>query len=480
MSNSTRPSLDQIFAQPAPTPAARPSLDQIFAQAPREKASPEASVSLLESGLRGAVQSGSLGFADEISGALESTFTDKSYEQARDESRANFKAAQEANPVTYGAGQVAGGVASAFVPGLNVAKLGTAGARVLGGAGIGALTGVGSSEASDVGGLASDAAVGGLIGGAASGIAESISPVRRYLQDKMARSAEELAVKSLKPTAAQIRKLGPEGMHRTGRGLLDEGLIKPGSNAESSLSRIAPYKEAAKSELVDVLNQADAALPSDAVSERVLSEVMPDAVTTGGQPAVSAVEKAVNDIGLTEARSLSDLNLLASNISSKAYGAPTVQAENLAKKSVERSIDRQIKEAVPSELLPAFEEANARFALGTTAEKLAKTGASRYAANQGLSLGDKGTGIAGYALMGPKGLLLGAANKMGRERGQSAAAVGLDKLSKLLESAPEAFGQYGPMLKQAAERGSNSLAVQHYLLAQRDSEYRKKIDALSK
>ena len=61
-------------------------------------------VSQLESGLRGAAQGASLGFSDEITGAIESLLSEKSYEQARDESRRNYKQAQEQNPISFGTG----------------------------------------------------------------------------------------------------------------------------------------------------------------------------------------------------------------------------------------------------------------------------------------------------------------------------------------------------------------------------------------
>lgn len=136
----------------------------------------------VESFVRGAAQGASLGFSDEIGGALESVFTSKTYRQARDEARSANKEAQEQNPWTYGAGGVAGGVASAFVPGLNVVKAGGAvlgaksllagaGAAAKVGAKLGALGGIGGSEAElgegELGKLAGDAALGAGLGGLA-------------------------------------------------------------------------------------------------------------------------------------------------------------------------------------------------------------------------------------------------------------------------------------------------------------------------
>lgn len=122
----------------------------------RNRATPvEEEIGQLESGLRGTAQGVSFGFADEITGALESLLSDKTYEQARDESRANYKAAQEANPITYGTGQVVGAVAPALATGGT--SLGALAAQ-------GAAQGLGSSEADllkgDVLGAARDTAIG--------------------------------------------------------------------------------------------------------------------------------------------------------------------------------------------------------------------------------------------------------------------------------------------------------------------------------
>lgn len=142
--------------------------------------------------LRGAKQGATLGFGDEISGALESAFSDKSYTQARDEARANDKAAQGAHPWLYGAGGIAGGAASAFVPGLNVAKAGTAIAGARGilagagtaakiGAGFGAVSGLGSSDADltqgEFGRAALHTGIGAVLGGATGGVLQGASNV---------------------------------------------------------------------------------------------------------------------------------------------------------------------------------------------------------------------------------------------------------------------------------------------------------------
>lgn len=112
----------------------------------------------LESFLRGAKQGASLNFGDEITAGVESLFTEKTYDQAVAEARANDSAAEQENPLTYGGGGLAGGLATAFVPGLGAGKIAQAGgtaakigqAALLGGK-LGGIGAVGASESSDVG-----------------------------------------------------------------------------------------------------------------------------------------------------------------------------------------------------------------------------------------------------------------------------------------------------------------------------------------
>lgn len=132
----------------------------------------------LESLGRGGAQGISFGLRDEAAGALQNPlgglkeiankfgahFSDEdidSYKKERDESRRLDSVAKQANPMSYGAGQIAGGAAPALLTG-GAGGLGSLAAQ-------GAVQGLGSSDAEYLGGLAKDAAIGGTIGGAIGG-----------------------------------------------------------------------------------------------------------------------------------------------------------------------------------------------------------------------------------------------------------------------------------------------------------------------
>ena len=159
-------------------------------------------ISKLESGLRGAGQGVTVGFLDEMMAAFgtkgaspsqiiaepeKAIETEKKmfqdYEANLAEERALNAAAQEANPLTYGASEIVGGIAPGLVTGggaaaANIAKAGATqgvkaavggavkeGAKL--GAKFGAVSGAGYSEGETPLEVAGDVAIGTAIGGAA-------------------------------------------------------------------------------------------------------------------------------------------------------------------------------------------------------------------------------------------------------------------------------------------------------------------------
>lgn len=147
-------------------------------------------ISKTESALRGAAQGATLGFADELAGAGETAGKTllgdeqiedivKNYKKHRDESRKNFKLAEETNPKTYLAGNVGGGLATALVPGAS-ALTGIGGMALAGG-----VAGLGTSDSDltnpslqNIENAAIDtgkgAALGGVIGLAGKGISKYV------------------------------------------------------------------------------------------------------------------------------------------------------------------------------------------------------------------------------------------------------------------------------------------------------------------
>lgn len=166
--------LETLDAQLSPEEAQElEQLEALDAQVPAEP------ISQTESGLRGAAQGVSFGFADEVSGAIEAaadiatgdkTISEFSslYTKYRDESRDAFKDAEQQNPKSYLSGEVAGAVGSVLVPAGIAGKIGGAtlkgilsGTTLKAAVGLGAVEGLGRAEKiTDVGDIAGSAALG--------------------------------------------------------------------------------------------------------------------------------------------------------------------------------------------------------------------------------------------------------------------------------------------------------------------------------
>lgn len=176
-----------LFAPPSDSELAQLSQPQTYADdlfAPPTRAELGDGPGKIESMLRGAAQGVTFGFADEITGAVSSLLSDKSYQEARDASRANYDAAREANPGYFIGSEIAGGIATTVVPGaklLNVgrgARLGNVAAKSAAGAG---LYGLGASDADltegEFGDAVKDAGAAAAIGGVAGPVLHKALPV---------------------------------------------------------------------------------------------------------------------------------------------------------------------------------------------------------------------------------------------------------------------------------------------------------------
>lgn len=226
----------------------------------------------LESFGRSALQGLTGGFADEIAGGIEHLATGKPYSQARDESRINFKTAEEANPVTSTLGNLAGGVASFAVPGLGAVGKGLSGA-IQTGAKLGGIYGLGNSEADLTKGQVGDAAtdalkgagVGAVLGGASDIAGKGLSFVgskvaqttgdafNPWLQRALALGAKAKDLKRGDPLRERLQRAVP---------VLDEmGLFAKGAdgklpNEMDFVKRVDAYRQRTTDGMRDAVNKA--------------------------------------------------------------------------------------------------------------------------------------------------------------------------------------------------------------------------------
>lgn len=276
---------DDLFAPPSEEEAkllesdplfSAPSSEEIGLPASLDPTAPE--YSKTETFVRSAAQVPTMGFADELVGgaqALGDIATSDSkisdlenlYTQYRDIQRRKNEESAKQNPKTALAGSLAGGAATAMIPGLNVAKVGQAAA-------LGATAGLGGSEADLLKGeykeAAKDAAIGGALGGVAQKFVNKAGGYLKNLKSGLTEGAEsaakesgEMAYNAMGASVPEMQKM--QGMVRQG----DEELsnlvkkyVQPSGGPKKSFEMIQSRIDEIETLKTPLFQQADDSLNS--------------------------------------------------------------------------------------------------------------------------------------------------------------------------------------------------------------------------
>lgn len=384
--------------------------------------------SALESGVRGAAQTASLGFSDEIAGGLEA-LRDKMrgdarpfediYRQHRDESRAKYKAAEAENPNAYLAGEAAGVVGSLAIPGLgSLGAAKTLGGAVAGGAALGAAQGLGSSEADltkgDVGGAAADAGLGALVGGAAGAVGHGVGKLVDRVAGGAARGVEQATADQTALEAAKVDK-----------------------DIASKLGKYRSGVQSASRDL-EVLGREGAALPGE-VGERAAGYI--------ASPEGMAVREQVAANKLTTApERVAEMN------AARAEHAAAVAGRDEA---IQRATDEALANPIRRQFTPRLATLGHRLLPAALAGLGGMVGGPEGAA--------AGAGVGGVVALtqGRPGIILRNLVRSPATRKALWEFVGEAASSKLL-------GKFGLMLQRAVQTGgvNSALALHESLLAQ--------------
>lgn len=525
-------------------------------------AAPE--ISKAESFTRGAAQGLSFGFADEITAGaktiyddVKSVFTGDSsrsvpiqrdemgrvlnpeagsqfYEEELKRAREADRQAQEANPATYGAGVIGGGVATSFIPGLgalNVAK-GAGAVNAIGKAALsGGIAGAGFSEADNIKDLGADTAMGAGTGAVVGGAFQAAPKVLGA------------AKKGAKWTGKQIFKLAtdlsdeqidvilkdPKGIRNAldGEGLAEEaekGIVKlqefikqADNDAWSTLSaKPSVPKSTIKNFIMDAQDSIKVAGPAQnnamrtldtfkgalddfgsEMSERDLKQfvqALDDNINWEAQDA-----KVANDL-LKQIRNSIDEGVLKKN--NRLYKEAMKPVSDLTKnrdavasalglKKVAgegyKATDTTLSKfnTLPQERRVFSQKAIEQFddAIGGDLMKKARASQVERATQSGVTQGSRNTVmglIGGGALGGLTGGPLGAAagfakDRYGRKVGKEFLLRGMDVFTP---DRMQRLGKFAKPLQDAAGRGNNSLGATHFLLFKNNPEYRQKIQEI--
>lgn len=315
--------------------------------------------------------------------------------------------------------------------------------------------------------------------------------------------AEGLAAKAMGAERATIKKIGEDKIKEIGRHGLDQGIVSPMASAETMGARNEAVRSSAGKRMGDIYNQIDEKgastfNPKD-VAGKVQEQLDPLYRTPINKGEWSQLDNTIESIVARgkEPIPLTEAQALKEEIGSVAYpkgrkpidATPKQQMAQDAYRIVNQAIDEATQagsKAIGSEdLADALRAAKKQYGLSSYrggAGELLDDRIAREKGNKGMGLTDwlaLGAGGAGASHTGgasvPVALgVLGA--KRGIEQyGPATAAVGLDKISKLIQSGSDALGKYGPALKKAAARGESALMTTHAMLLQ-DPEYRKTIE----
>lgn len=493
-----------------------------------DKPTPKPEISKLESFAQGAGQGASMGFGDEGAGMLQAAvkkgkdaltgasgqgFWD-AYRKARDIYRAKAHEAQDANPKTYMGGEFAGAAATA--PLMGEATMGKMAA-------LGALQGLGSSEADltkgDVGGAVRDTAIGAGVGAVGGAVGEGVQNILN--PDVMEGVAKKAGMRALGFTKRFLNSPDKLAKARNvAQTMLDEGVITPGASANDMSTHIATLiknsgenignflkSQGTGYETQSAVDAIDALRPAKANGERLVGGAY-DKMNDILDKAVETIQAHGDVIPFQEANSVKSLlqDLVNWN-STKMESALGRKIAGAMRQSIDDTLEKVArnplvmgteevlgtpggKEIMGDKVFRAItpEEGQARFQgfrkdkkVYGAAQEAQDAMANRISSEQGnkaVGLTDNILGgtiaageiAAGHAPVGGVAAVVG--KKMVERYGAQTTASTADWMAKTLRKSPQILGKYARPLLDAAQKGIQQLGIAHWVLSNTDPAYR--------
>ncbi len=501
----------------------------------------------IESGMAGAAQGLGSNFLDELYGARKGAqdvilgdaelkdLVDR-YRAHRDEARQYYDQAEAQNPKSYGAGNIVGGTAQAFIPGAAMSKLGAVGgaAASAGAAGLGA-----SDKESTLGNIedaAKSAAAGAALGYAGGKILPSAKSIKSW--------ANEKAVKASGAMTKEMRALESKGLlDKQGEFLLENKIVTPLASLENISERSDAVRQKAGEKIGGIIDNIDAlrAKAIDRVKDALkdkpeLSTALQDKITNEFGYNYNNVADQIDaiierDSGIAASKfhrdRLSQLSDEFRRIGEKGSGTLRSGLRNKTEhRRLLKDVDnlgeeykQEVYDAISGELdrsvsnmerlrggvdklygdpiqplltdggadpavktaLDEFKGANRDYAASATAQATADKRLGQVRSNRDYGLTTAIAAGAGLAAGGPAtAVAYGSLNNFFRKYGSSLEATGGNALAKMLQVQPEAFGQYAAPLGEALRRGPRQFLVTNYLIGKGDPQYAGFLDSMLK
>lgn len=369
----------------------------------------------------GVRQLGTFGFSDELGAGMQSAlsgFEPGVYTKARDENRAEDKAARDAHPgYYYGAGAPAAVATSLALPGVKAAQgagaLAKLGATAVNGVAQGALAGAGDSEANTPGGVAKDSAWGGVAGGLGGAVLHGVGSSAKWAGGKLLNglieagaTAKDLARMGVDISKLTLGQMNPEGamaqleesgQHAIASGNVIRGQREAGNQAwrDAALSRgMAPYSPLPAGSTAERLTAAKASFnaPYGAVGDNPVKTAGPgeqslrdqlrksfaDVVADPGPRATDADRSALlkslnNEVTALpyepgKPNSVQDLIGLRHNIRTDLAGEDNTQVAKLLRNS-EGAVTDNIEKNLPEHARQSLRDTDKQYSLYKTLEK---------------------------------------------------------------------------------------------------------------
>lgn len=376
------------------------------------------------------------------------------YRAARDHERKALAEESNQHPIISGASDIAGSVVSPInkiAKGLSLAK---------GGAALGAINGLGRSNAEDAGGMAKDTAIGTGLGFAGGKVADYLGGAPEALKD----SAEKLAVNATGATGRQ----SAEFADNAGRELLDRGIVKFGDNQAKIAERAARAVQDSEGQIDSALSRLDEkgiTVDGNALKEKLLARAKDLAkdqsasdIRKGLESEIGNIESAMKAKG-TPNYGMQELESIKRGYGRKAGNWGDPEAGQVGKElyGLHRQAVEDAATAADPSIANAFKEGKESYGLLAPIEEAAERRALTTQQSPHGGLLDMATAGAGMAAAGPLGAVAPSARRVIAPRLASSGAVAADRVSKMLMASPR-FAQMAEQNPQAFSAMASSLA----------------------